>query len=65
MIKDKSLMDGSQSELRGVFVETAFTNDQVARANADEMRVATDIAECAFLGTCVDDGAVSASLGNK
>ena len=50
MTEDKNQMGSAQVELRGVFVETAFSNDQVARAIAEEVQLGTGDGECAFLG---------------
>lgn len=41
-------------DLRGVFVESAFTNDQIDRAVESDVQLGVVESECAFLG---DDGA--------
>ena len=55
VIEDKNQVGGAQVELRGAFVETAFTSDQVARAIAEEVQLGSGDGECAFLrdSSCV------------
>ena len=50
MSEDQNRVGGAEVELRGAFVETALTNDQVARAVAEEVRLGIGDGECAFLG---------------
>lgn len=59
-------MSENQKRLVGVFVETAFTNEQVERAIAEEERLGIRDGHCAFLGepgktVTVVDGIVKAS----
>ena len=49
MIEDQNHVGSAQVELRGAFVETALTNEQVAQAVAEELRLGIGDGECAFL----------------
>lgn len=51
MPKDNSLpVPATREDLNGTFVETAFTNDQVALAMSEDARLGLLDVGCAFLG---------------
>lgn len=49
MHEDRDRKPNEQDELAGAFVETAFTNDEIERAIADEVRLGIRDAPCPFL----------------
>lgn len=49
MTEDQNQVGSAQVELRGAFVETALTNDQVVLAIAEEKRLGIRDGECVFL----------------